>query len=362
VNLMTVHAAKGLEFPVVFVVNLARGSGGPRAPIRVAAHAAPEDAVAVGDFEAEFDADESAREREETKRLMYVALTRARDRVYLATATERGVFKPKKGSLGEVLPASIRGVFGAASTATADGAEAVWTAGTGAAHAFRICVAAAPPEPDQPAPFSAPADRKEGERAQPADDFGAVADGAGLERNPITTSAAAAPRRRGREGQGPDGGAGVVLGRVVHRMFQAGARGDLPAGELAAIARGLVTADEAWTIEDLGRLAASAARMFSGMWSQPALRAVLDAAECHYEVPFSVLPRPRKGAGSSRILRGVIDCLACLASGRIVVVDFKTGTRREADRRQLRAYIDAVRLLYPGSRVEGCLVYGDAAS
>ena len=111
VNLMTVHAAKGLEFPVVFVVNLSRGSGGPRAPIRVAAHAEPEDAVAVGDFESEFDADEAAREREETKRLMYVALTRARDRLYLATATTDGAFKPRKGSLGDVLPESIRGVF-----------------------------------------------------------------------------------------------------------------------------------------------------------------------------------------------------------------------------------------------------------
>ena len=107
VNLMTVHASKGLEFPIVFVVNLGRGTGGPRAPIRVLHDGRGAPSVAIGDFESEADEDTPAREREETKRLLYVAVTRARDRLYLSGVVKKGTFKAGPGSLGGVLPRSI---------------------------------------------------------------------------------------------------------------------------------------------------------------------------------------------------------------------------------------------------------------
>ena len=106
VSLMTVHAAKGLEFPIVFV-NIGRGTGGVRAPIRIATSSDGSPAVAIADFQSEADEDAQAREREETKRLLYVALTRARDRLYLSATAEDGMCRTGRGSLGEVLPKSL---------------------------------------------------------------------------------------------------------------------------------------------------------------------------------------------------------------------------------------------------------------
>jgi ATP-dependent helicase/nuclease subunit A len=111
VSLMTVHAAKGLEFPIVFVVNMNRGTGNSRSPIRVAAGREDDDAVAIADYQSEADEDQVARDREETKRLLYVALTRARDRLYLSGAVPETGFRPTRGSLGEVLPTSLRELF-----------------------------------------------------------------------------------------------------------------------------------------------------------------------------------------------------------------------------------------------------------
>ena len=118
VNLMTVHASKGLEFPIVFVVNLARGASGPPRPVRVIVDGeGGEPSVSVGPFVSETDEAERDREKQETRRLMYVALTRARDRLYLSSVLKDGVLAPGRGSLAEVLPESLRQLFGRAATA-----------------------------------------------------------------------------------------------------------------------------------------------------------------------------------------------------------------------------------------------------
>ncbi len=71
VTLMTVHSAKGLEFPVVFVIGLEEGLF----PLNLRFHSVEH----VGD-------------PEEETRLMYVAMTRAKDLLFLSYAEERLIF------------------------------------------------------------------------------------------------------------------------------------------------------------------------------------------------------------------------------------------------------------------------------
>ena len=120
VRLMTIHRAKGLEFPVVCVADLGRqgvlgrdrllvgrdGSVGLKLQAPGGGSAVP--ALAFSRLEAERAAEEEAEER----RLFYVAMTRARERLILSGAADperRPAPRPGGAPLDWILPALLDG-------------------------------------------------------------------------------------------------------------------------------------------------------------------------------------------------------------------------------------------------------------
>ena len=136
VNLMTVHAAKGLEFPVVLLVDLGRGAGAATPPVRVTDRGDTEPSVSVWPFRTEADEDQRLAEREESKRLLYVGATRARDRLYFSAVATGGRVEPNRGSLGEVLPATFVAVMERAVAGAQR--EIDWTGKTGRSHRLAV--------------------------------------------------------------------------------------------------------------------------------------------------------------------------------------------------------------------------------
>ena len=91
VEVLTVHKAKGLEYPVVIVADLL--SNRPPAPEVIVRHATAEGWLKIGTFEpAGWDAakaEESRQQEAEERRLLYVALTRARDHLVIPCFPDR---------------------------------------------------------------------------------------------------------------------------------------------------------------------------------------------------------------------------------------------------------------------------------
>ncbi len=89
VNVLTIHKAKGLEFPVVFLVSLLTDkfpSRARREPLPLP-DALMKDLLPEGDFHLE-----------EERRLCYVGMTRAGRELYLTSATDYGGARPRKVS------------------------------------------------------------------------------------------------------------------------------------------------------------------------------------------------------------------------------------------------------------------------
>jgi ATP-dependent helicase/nuclease subunit A len=360
VSLMTVHAAKGLEFPVVFIVNLARGTGGPRPPIRLIDDGAGELSVSIGDFRSALDEDEAAREREESKRLLYVALTRARERLYVSAVVTDGRLQPGRGSLAEVLPASLQRVLGQASSTT----PARWEASSGVVHAFEVIGPLG--EPIRVTP--------DAERSTPSSGSEDLHDFARLSGDGDRVDRGSGDELPGSRTQWVEPGepslpppilasaSERLRGRLVHRLLE---RYGLPeaiaeSDVLKEEASRLMTAEEREECPDSAEIAASACGVYRSLAGASDLREYFSKGRPFFEVPFSL-------AVGGRLVRGTIDCLiqeraldsADAAIVKMTVLEFKTGAPRPEHREQATLYRLAAEAAHPGATVEARLVYPD---
>ena len=341
VNLMTVHAAKGLEFPIVFVVNLAKGASGPPRPVRVTVDSKDEPSVSIGPFVSDTDEAEKERERHETRRLLYVALTRARDRLYLASTLKEGAFVPGRGSLAEVLPESLKVFFAGAANVFEEVDTIAWWGVSGREYSWRLC---------RTSPGKlATAGRLSADGPDAPDDFGPPLVAA--ERPRVSTGDLV--DETDTDDVGPAGPASDrLLGILVHRLFEHGDPLAEPA-DVIKLCRRLLRAEERIALDDEEIVLSRAAAVWMNARTRDDVKAALAGKTRMFELPFSAVPE-----GGGPIVRGTIDCAVEKPDGSILVVEFKTGRVRPVHHRQLDLYLAAARQLHPEApAVHGALLY-----
>jgi ATP-dependent helicase/nuclease subunit A len=328
VNLMTIHAAKGLEFPVVFVVNLNRGTGGRRPPVRLSTEPTVP-GVAIGSLQSEVDEDKINREREETKRLVYVAFTRARDRLYLGAIRRGGVLKLGLGSLAEVLPASLVDVL-------SSGGDA-WTAADGGVHRFRRC----------------PVEVGETRLATTEALEGIPVDRASLPDAPSPTTVTALSVTAVTSALVPVSAVSSQgLGTLVHRLLEGfGLDGQPSLVSMTKVARRFLGSEEIGNAEEVAALVKEAVVLFERIRREPDVRRLYASGERFHEVPFTL-------SADGRYVRGAIDCLV-YTQGLVTILEFKTGQRRSEHEKQVAFYRQAAEYLFPGIPVDSRVVYTD---
>jgi ATP-dependent helicase/nuclease subunit A len=336
-RLLTVHKAKGLQFPVVILANLAQSK---RASYSVLVERGRRISFKLGllqtsDYE-ERVADEKAREAAETMRLLYVAATRAGDMLVIPRmpkdGTYFGLIKGRLGADGDGGPDGEAPDAGGGNEAPAR-----------SAYVRDLALSTLPPLRGKPRPFArfAEPSREEAERAARERSEWLLARErllADASRSPLTL----APSRLGAEGvwaagavpragaagaeEVPAAGAAprpgdrsLLFGLALHRIMELADLAD--AGSAAALAEPVAATlgiEEAGP--ELARVAASALR------SDLVARASR-APRLFREVSFAV---PWEG----NFIEGRIDLLF-EEDGRWTLVDYKTDdvTAERADER-----------------------------
>lgn len=336
VRLMTIHAAKGLEAPVVFLADAAATPAGPtqafQALIDWPADAGRPASFLLAGRKSDLDSvsrrwlevQERAEAREEAN-LLYVALTRAKQVLIVSgCAPARG---SNLGGYGLIAAAAQGGMV-----LQPDG---VWLLESGRPP---------PPPTERPVQSTAPGPTPDPRLSQP---LPAARDACEI-----------APSETADDDETHAGGdpQGRRRGIAIHRMLE------LLSAQRAQERDGLLR-------QVAGEFALDPDDAELAQWWQEALRVVNDPAlvalfdPAHYDAAYNEVPISyRQG---SRLVHGVIDRLV-LREDTVTLIDYKTHRRADPDnlaplaepyREQLRLYAQGVRALWPGRRVRPVLLF-----
>ncbi len=369
VRIMTVHASKGLQAPIVFLpdtVKILHDHNKGRVRLLwpeedVDGKAAGVD-VPLWSPRQEFDAGiyertrEAAAEKqmEEYRRLLYVALTRAEDRLYIAGF--RGRNKAKEGCwynlVAESFPADACAVPFEMEGAPLADAEGNILYARRLSHAQTV--------PPEKAPAAAAQEALDAVRV-PLPSWATAAPAAEpAPPVPLAPSKPGEDEPAAKSPLGTDDSWRFRRGVVVHQLLEILPQLP-PARRAEALARWLARPSLAMPEAEQKTFAAEVMAVLT----HPDFAAIF-APDARAEVPVVGLAGQVSASVPQKVLSGQIDRL-CVGAQEVLVVDFKTNRPPPKDEskvpavylKQMAAYRDILRKIYPDKKVRTALLWTD---